>query len=106
MSLSLLFGGVSSERSGALKGAPLLGAANRTLDGEDRSARLVRARKRRARVAAQNNALGNGRAAVESAALMTTGDANDGEARETIEAATPKAFRALANQISLKYCHP
>jgi hypothetical protein len=35
----------SSERPGAVKGAPLLGAAKRTLDGEDRSARLERERK-------------------------------------------------------------
>ena len=47
MSLSLLSGGVTSERPGAVKGAPLLGAAKRTLDGEDRSARLMRERKAR-----------------------------------------------------------
>jgi hypothetical protein len=29
-----------SERPGAVKGAPLLGAAQRTLDGEDRSERI------------------------------------------------------------------
>ena len=37
MSLSLLSRKVLSERPGAVKGAPLLGAAQRTLDGEDRS---------------------------------------------------------------------
>jgi hypothetical protein len=35
--LSLLIGGLAAERPGAVKGAPLLGAAMRTLDGEDRS---------------------------------------------------------------------
>ena len=45
MSLSLLLGGVSSERPGAVKGAPLLGAAKRTLDREDRSGRLEQERK-------------------------------------------------------------
>src|SRR5260370_34501584 len=39
----------SSERPGAVKGAPLLGAAKRTLDGEDRSARLEGERKARRR---------------------------------------------------------
>ena len=39
----------SSERTGAVKGAPLLGAAKRTLDGEDRSARLEGERKARRR---------------------------------------------------------
>ena len=37
MSLSLLSRKGCSERPGAVKGAPLLGAAQRTLDGEDRS---------------------------------------------------------------------
>ena len=37
MSLSLLSRRCCSERPGAVKGAPLLGAAQRTLDGEDRS---------------------------------------------------------------------
>jgi hypothetical protein len=37
MSLSLLSRRCCSERPGAVKGAPLLGAAERTLDGEDRS---------------------------------------------------------------------
>jgi hypothetical protein len=37
MSLSLLSRRCCSERPGAVKGAPLLGAAKRTLDGEDRS---------------------------------------------------------------------
>jgi hypothetical protein len=32
--------GVRSERPGAVKGAPVLGAAKRTLDGEDRSERI------------------------------------------------------------------
>jgi hypothetical protein len=32
---------VLSERPGAVKGAPLLGAAQRTLDGEDRSAMIA-----------------------------------------------------------------
>ena len=36
----------SSERPGAVKGAPLLGAAQRTLDGEDRS-KMIKERKRR-----------------------------------------------------------
>src|SRR5713101_5518429 len=49
MSLSLLPGDVVSERPGAVKGAPLLGAAKRTLDGEDRSARLEGERKARRR---------------------------------------------------------
>ena len=35
----------SSERPGAVKGAPLLGAAKRTLDREDRSGRLEQERK-------------------------------------------------------------
>jgi hypothetical protein len=35
----------NSERPGAVKGAPLLDAAKRTLDGEDRSARLGRREK-------------------------------------------------------------
>ena len=35
-----LGGRVCSERPGAVKGAPLLGAAKRTLDGEDRSATI------------------------------------------------------------------
>src|SRR5207302_10054675 len=39
----------SAERPGAVKGAPLLGAAKRTLDGEDRSARLEGERKARRR---------------------------------------------------------
>jgi hypothetical protein len=34
---SLLIGGLAAERPEAVKGAPLLGAAKRTLDGEDRS---------------------------------------------------------------------
>src|SRR5437588_224751 len=38
-----------SERPGAVKGAPLLGAAKRTLDGEDCSARLEGERKARRR---------------------------------------------------------
>ena len=37
MSLSLLSGWCSSERPGAVKGAPMLGAAKRNLDSEDRS---------------------------------------------------------------------
>jgi hypothetical protein len=37
VSLSLLLGGVVAERPGGVKGAPLFGAAQRTLDGEDRS---------------------------------------------------------------------
>jgi hypothetical protein len=49
MSLSLLSGDVVSERPGAVKGAPLLGAAKRTLDGEDRSGRLEGERKARRR---------------------------------------------------------
>ncbi|PYX80751.1 MAG: hypothetical protein DMG70_22295 [Acidobacteria bacterium] len=32
----------SAERPAAVKGAPLFGAAKRTLDGEDRSARILR----------------------------------------------------------------
>jgi hypothetical protein len=36
----------SSERPGAVKGAPLLGAAKRTLDGEDRS-KMIEMRERR-----------------------------------------------------------
>jgi hypothetical protein len=36
-SLSVLTGRAFLERPGAVKGAPLLGAAKRTLDGEDRS---------------------------------------------------------------------
>src|ERR1700688_3746471 len=39
-SLSLLTGGLFPERPGAVKGAPLLNAAKRTLDGEDRSATI------------------------------------------------------------------
>jgi hypothetical protein len=39
-SLSLLTGGLLPERPGAVKGAPLLDAAKRTLDGEDRSATI------------------------------------------------------------------
>lgn len=35
-----LGGRIGSERPGAVKGAPLLGAAKRTLDGEDRSATI------------------------------------------------------------------
>ena len=35
-----LGGRICSERPGAVKGAPLLGAAKRTLDGEDRSATI------------------------------------------------------------------
>src|SRR5713101_6381870 len=50
MSLSLLPGDVVSERPGAVKGAPLLGAAKRTLDGEDRSAKLEGERKARRRI--------------------------------------------------------
>jgi hypothetical protein len=34
---SLLIRGLAAERPEAVKGAPLLGAAKRTLDGEDRS---------------------------------------------------------------------
>jgi hypothetical protein len=42
LSLSLLSGGGGcSERPGAVKGAPVLGAAKRTLDGEDRSKMIV-----------------------------------------------------------------
>ena len=41
MSLSLLSRKVLSERPGAVKGAPLLGAAQRTLDGEDRSGMIA-----------------------------------------------------------------
>ena len=39
-----------SEQPGAVKGAPLLGAAKRTLDGEDCSARLEEERKARRRI--------------------------------------------------------
>jgi hypothetical protein len=36
----------SSERTGGVKGAPLLGAAKRTLDGEDRSEMIVKRERR------------------------------------------------------------
>src|SRR5580658_3082940 len=36
----LVLGGLVLERPGAVKGAPLFGAAKRTLDGEDRSKRI------------------------------------------------------------------
>ena len=41
-----LDGRAFSERPGAVKGAPLLGAAKRTLDGEDRS-KMIEKRERR-----------------------------------------------------------
>jgi hypothetical protein len=46
MSLSLVAGRACSERPRAVKGAPLLGAAKRTLDGEDRS-KMIEKRERR-----------------------------------------------------------
>jgi hypothetical protein len=39
------------ERPGAVKGAPVLGAAKRTLDGEDRSERMRKERKARQSIA-------------------------------------------------------
>jgi hypothetical protein len=42
------------ERPGADKGAPLLGAEKRTLDGEDRSARIESEGKGRRKVVRQN----------------------------------------------------
>jgi hypothetical protein len=43
-----LGGGLCSERPAAVKGAPLLGAAKRTLDGEDRAATISQEGKARA----------------------------------------------------------
>jgi hypothetical protein len=48
-----------SERTGAVKGAPLLGAAKRTLDGEDRS-KIIRKRERPRRKISENVGRQNG----------------------------------------------
>jgi hypothetical protein len=52
--LSLLMECLALERPGAVKGAPLLGAATRTLDGEDRSERIESEGKGRRKVVRQN----------------------------------------------------
>ena len=70
VSLSL-FSEVCPERPGAVKGAPLLGAAKRTLDGEDRSEMIAEEGKAGRKIGERWSAI-----LVPSPAASNTGDGN------------------------------